>query len=61
MDWNIFINCKDVIEVWSRFIKNDEGPGCEICSKKDEEDSQETDVVEQTHPESGEEENEKLG
>ena len=21
MDWNIFINCKDVIEVWSRFIK----------------------------------------
>ena len=21
MDWSIFINCKDVIEVWSRFSK----------------------------------------
>ena len=62
MDWSSVINCYDVIEVWSRFVKMMKDlHGCEICSKKDEEDSQETDVVEQAHPESGEEENEKFG
>ena len=34
MDWSIFINCEDVIEVWSRFIKMMKGLVVKFVPKK---------------------------
>ena len=59
MDWSFFINCEDCIEVPSRFVKMMKDLVAKLVPKKMKERNRCGGTC--MYPESGEEENEKLG